>query len=139
LLEVVEHQERRQSGKLITDSGNGGFANTERVSSGREHQVGIDQWGERCEPNHCEIATQVVRGLQGEAGFADPGRTDQGDEAHILFADQRGEILSFLLAAAEGGQGARQRRRPEFGRRAERSGKGLPEHPRRIGHGAAPR
>src|SRR5438094_7068634 len=80
----------------------GSFANVKRLSNGGHNQSGITNWGQVHEKDAIgEAITQLSCHLQAEASLAHATRTCQGEQAHILAAQQLLNGCQFLLAPNE--------------------------------------
>ena len=137
VLEVVEDEERRARFERVAQRlqlAARDIAETERGRDGREDELRV---GERSEVDE-HGAVVLGRGGEGEAGLAAPARAGEGEQTHVLSAEERQDRGQLESAADERRRGADRKHvfarrryergilledpaleRPELGRRLE--------------------
>src|SRR5437660_11401770 len=106
LLKVVQEEEHVLVLQLllhVLKQGQAGyFADAKRLSNGGHNQSGITHWGQVHEKDAIgEAVTQLSCHLQAEASLARATRTCQGEQAHILAAQQLLNGCQFLISPNE--------------------------------------
>jgi hypothetical protein len=110
LLEVVQDQEQRLvaqgCGQPLDDRAVPDLPHAQRLSNDRRDEGGIGQRRQVDEGDAISELTGKAHGnLEREAGLADPARTGQGDERHVVAPQQRAQLGQLACPADEWGPG----------------------------------
>jgi hypothetical protein len=110
MLEVVEHKQNRHVAQVapqLVDRGQAGlFAKTEASRDGFEDESRVAQRGQIDEDGAlCEVSLNRLCHCQRQTGFADAGRTDQGEQARLLtvIKKARADDGGVVIASEEDG------------------------------------
>jgi hypothetical protein len=110
LLEVVEHQQRsplaQKARHSLFDAAALDIPHPKRLRDARRDERGVAHGGEGDEPDAVREGVGGRRGhRERQAGLADAAGAGQGQQAHVVAAQQRGGVGDLALAADQRRQG----------------------------------